>query len=70
MGDFYLNSEDIRYILQNAGSIKKDGVCIECGGTGWQNWNEEGNDIKFGTSDDINRDSGECEKCEGVGYTW
>ena len=67
----YLESDDVRYILQNAGRIKKDGTCIHCGGTGWQNWNAEtGNEIKHGQSDNIDRDSYECEKCQGVGYTW
>jgi hypothetical protein len=67
----YLESDDVRYILQNAGRIKKNGTCINCGGTGWKNWNAEtGNEIKHGQSDNIDRDSDECEKCQGVGYTW
>jgi len=66
--DFYLDSDDIRRILQNAAKIKKDGRCIHCNGTGWQNWDENGNDIKPGHSSDIEREDGECEECEGVGF--
>ena len=70
MAELYLNSEDVRYLLHNAGKIKRDGVCIECSGTGWTNWDEEGNDVKFGRRTSTDRDEGECEKCDGVGYTW
>ena len=70
MGDFYLNSDEVRHLLQNAGKIKKDGKCIECGGTGWTNWDESGNDVKHGRNDYNDRTSGECEECDGVGYTW
>lgn len=70
MSEFYLDADDIRYLLQNAGKIKKDGRCIECGGTGWQNWDENGEDIKNGKSASIDRDCGECETCKGVGFIW
>ena len=67
-----LDSEDLRYIIQNAGKIKKDGKCIHCKGTGWINWNcEDGGDVKAGTNyDDNTRDNDECNECEGVGYVW
>ncbi len=68
--ELYLDSEDIRYILQNAGKIKKDGKCIYCNGTGWENWDEEGEDVKPGRTTKSDRDEGECEKCQGVGFTW
>jgi len=49
MGEFFFNSEEVRFILQNAGKIKRDGACIQCGGTGWENWNgETGDDVKHG----------------------
>jgi hypothetical protein len=66
--NFYLDSEEIRSILQNAGKIKKDGRCIHCNGTGYQNWNEEGGDIKPGKRNSTDRCDGECEDCEGVGF--
>lgn len=66
-----LESEDIRYLLQNAGKIKKDGKCINCNGTGWENWNgETGEDKKPGRRTNMDRDEDECQKCEGVGYIW
>ena len=34
MSEFYLDADDIRYLLQNAGKIKRDGKCIDCDGTG------------------------------------
>lgn len=71
MGEIILDSEDIRYILQNAGKIKKEGRCIKCDGTGWVNWNcETGDDLKAGKdlSKQNNRDSDECETCDGVGF--
>lgn len=70
MGQFYLESDEIRELLHNAGKIKKDGKCIRCNGTGWENWNDEGNDVKCGQSNNIERTNGECEKCDGVGYIW
>lgn len=68
MADFYLTSEEVRSILQNAGKIKKDGRCIHCNGTGYENWNENGEDIKPGHTSDPDRCEGECEECEGVGF--
>ncbi len=67
-----LSSKEIRYLLQNAGKIKRDGKCIPCGGTGWVNWNSKtGNDVKPGRRIiTTNRDEDECEKCQGVGYRW
>lgn len=70
MADLYFNSEEVRYILQNAGKIKEDGRCIHCNGTGWENWNEEGEDIQFGRRSNTDRCEGECEECQGVGFTW
>lgn len=68
MGSFYFNSEDLRNLLQNAGRIKSDCRCIYCDGTGMENWNENGEDIKPGTSSDSNRANGECEVCQGLGF--
>jgi hypothetical protein len=64
----FLSSRDIRWILQNAGSIKNDCRCVDCDGSGYQNWDEEGNDIKTGESSDPMRCYGECGSCDGIGY--
>lgn len=71
MAQLYLDSEDVRFILQNAAKIKRDGRCIKCNGTGWTNWNgETGEDEKPGRSSGSNRLEDECEKCDGVGFVW
>jgi len=70
MESFILSPDQIRYILQNAAKIKKDGRCIYCNGTGWENWDETGNDIKPGRCSDNSRCEGECINCRGVGFVW
>jgi hypothetical protein len=42
--------------------------CLQCGGTGWENWSENGDDIRSGLSNQSDRCNGECENCEGLGY--
>jgi hypothetical protein len=72
MSENYLSCEDIRSIIHNAHKIKEFNKCPNCNGTGWENWNgETGDDIKPGRLADYDsiRLDGECEKCEGVGYT-
>jgi len=68
MGEFNLTSIQLRDFLQNSGKIKKDGICINCFGTGWENWNEKGEDVKSGRTSDENRCEGECEFCNGLGF--
>lgn len=73
MAELYLDSEEVRYILQNAGKIKSEGKCIHCGGTGWLNWDgSTGDDVRFGRLSNYENDrlEDECEKCEGVGFVW
>lgn len=75
MATFYLDSEDMRYILQNAGKIKRDGRCINCNGTGWENWDgATGEDKRPGRlpnyHNDTDRLESECETCGGVGFIW
>lgn len=70
MGEFFLGSDEVRYLIQYAGRIKRDGKCVECDGTGYTNWDEDGGDIKYGKTDKKDRISGECEECNGVGYIW
>lgn len=43
--------------------------CKLCEGTGFQNWDESGNDIKSGPGDSegANRITGKCAVCHGLG---
>lgn len=68
MNEVYLSPDKIRHLLDNAYLIKRDGMCTECKGTGYLNWNEDGVDIKPGYHGDIDRDCGYCENCNGIGY--
>ena len=51
-------------ILGKAGWIK----CMSCDGTGFENWDEDGHDIKSGRTEDQNRTDGECENCGSLGF--
>ena len=62
---FLFNEEDLRAVIK--GEVVY-GQCPQCNGTGWENWDENGEDLKPGPSNDPNRESGRCENCEGVGY--
>jgi len=42
--------------------------CIVCDGTGYQNWDENGDDVKSGKTSNPDRDHGECENCDGLGF--
>lgn len=67
----YLDSNEIRSIILNAHKIKELNKCFKCNGTGFENWNSEtGEDIKPGRLQtySIDRDEGECEKCDGIGF--
>jgi len=70
MENNYFEPEEIRNIIHNAHKIKEFNKCPLCDGIGWENWDEDGGDIKPGrlTSYDQNRNEGECENCNGVGY--
>lgn len=65
LGCFLFNKEDLRAVIK--GEVVY-GQCPQCNGTGWENWDENGEDLKPGPSNDPNRESGRCENCEGVGY--
>lgn len=39
-----------------------------CDGTMYQNWDQNGNDVKSGRSDDNDRCTSECENCNGIGF--
>lgn len=42
--------------------------CPMCDGTMYQNWDQNGNDVKSGRSDDNDRCTSECENCNGIGF--
>ena len=67
--DHYFTSEDIRDIILRASEIKKN-KCTTCRGTGWVNWNMySGADVKPGSHfNEEDREEGECEECDGIGY--
>lgn len=44
------------------------GICLSCNGSGEENWNEDGEDIKPGHSYADDRSNGPCENCEGLGF--
>lgn len=64
------SEDDVRYLILNAEKIKQN-KCSDCDGTGHQNWNDDGEDIKPGKLDSYNenRVDGPCESCQGIGYT-
>tara|TARA_R110002049_G_scaffold171750_1_gene338551 strand:+ start:296 stop:505 length:210 start_codon:yes stop_codon:yes gene_type:complete len=66
----YLENEDIRNLLKNAAIIKTYGKCGACNGTGWENWDGNGEDVKAGRRGSTDRAEGECEDCKGVGYVF
>ncbi len=49
---------------------EKQTECDNCGGTGWENWNEDGEDIKHGRTEDSGRVDGECQDCKGIGFVF
>jgi len=65
-----VNENDIRSIILNADKIKKDHKCKTCDGTGFLNWNEDGEDIQPGKLKKWveERTDGICEECQGIGY--
>lgn len=42
--------------------------CLNCEGSGWENWDEDGCDVRHGMTSNPERCSGECEDCNGIGY--
>lgn len=42
--------------------------CLQCDGTGCENWNEDGDDVRPGYSSSNDRENGSCEVCRGIGY--
>lgn len=43
-------------------------TCLSCNGSGYENWDEDGSDVKPGRSNDLDRENGKCETCNGLGY--
>lgn len=59
--------EIVRGIILGTTDYRK---CPLCEGTGFQNWDENGNDVKSGRGDlgtEI-RSTGECDNCDGLGF--
>lgn len=42
--------------------------CPSCNGSGIENWNEDGEDIRPGHTSDPERCNGDCENCDGLGF--
>ena len=66
------HGDEIRSIILTAHKIREFNKCPNCKGSGWENWNgETGGDIKAGRLSEYDsvRSEGECENCDGVGYT-
>lgn len=43
-------------------------TCQHCQGTGFENWAEDGGDIKPGRAGTEDRCDGECPMCDGLGH--
>lgn len=61
---FEFSAEELRQILSGKFNSFE---CLYCNGTGWENWNEEGDDLKPGKSVSKDRVTGRCEECHGLG---
>jgi len=42
--------------------------CPQCEGSAWENWDENGEDVKGGHSENPERCNGVCENCDGIGF--
>lgn len=73
-GGVFLEMEEIKALIKNAHIIKREGVCIECQGTGHFTWNEETGVTVPGYTNTWDRDDAlncyECTDCQGIGYNW
>lgn len=61
----YFTIDDMRATILGQTPWKK---CPQCEGTGYENWDENGTDIKSGRTGDPNRTDGECENCNSLGF--
>lgn len=43
-------------------------ACMQCESTGYENWDEDGGDVKAGSTSNTDRCNGECGNCDGVGF--
>lgn len=55
--------DQVREIIKS----KKE-MCPVCNGTGEENWNEHGEDVRPGPSTDAERVTGVCENCNAIGW--
>ena len=63
-----IDSEEFRNLILTP--EEKQTECDNCKGTGWESWNEDGEDVKVGRSNDSKRVDGECQDCKGIGYVF
>ena len=63
-----IDSEEFRNLIIT--TKQQQTQCQNCKGTGWENWDENGEDIKFGRSNDSKRVDGECQTCKGIGFVF
>jgi len=68
---FELTEHDIRHIILNAETIKDDGLCPDCEGTGWVcRGNKDTEDFmpgRLAQYGDIGEEA-TCGNCYGIGY--
>ena len=63
-----IDSEEFRSLILTPKNRQTE--CDNCRGTGWENWDECGNDLQPGRSYDPKRVNGECQDCRGIGYAF
>jgi hypothetical protein len=63
-----IDSEEFRNLILTP--KEKQIECNNCKGTGWENWDENGDDIRVGRSYSSKRVDGECQDCKGIGYVF
>ena len=63
-----IDSEEFRNLIVTP--KEKQTECRSCKGTGWENWNEDGENIKAGRTEDSGRVEGECQNCKGIGFVF
>lgn len=61
----FYTTEDLRNTLLGKSNWT---ACLQCNTTGVENWNEDGEDVRPGPTSDLDRCTGECENCDGVGF--
>jgi hypothetical protein len=63
-----VSTDQLKSLILNAHKVKENNRCEQCLGTGYENWNENGEDIRHGQTSDPSRANGVCQICDGIGY--